>query len=437
MSHSVIRADSLGKRYRVALRQDHAGRRPWSRAFRPFAYLASTVRRPKGDEIFWALRGVSFDVRQGEVVGIIGRNGAGKSTLLKILSRVTSPTEGIAQIRGRLGSLLEVGTGFHAELTGRENVYLNGSILGMARREIDSKLDEIVAFSEVERFLDTPVKRYSSGMYVRLAFAVAAHLEPDILLIDEVLSVGDASFQKKCLGKMEEVSQQGRTILLVSHNMATLSRVCQRGILLEAGRVVCDTTIGDAVRSYLQSDQGTTAERRWSNAAHAPGDAVARLKSVRVLGPDGRIAETVDVSEPVTIEMEFVNLKPGARLLSAFSFVNEQGVLLFVSFDFAERTWGQRPRVEGLYRSSCVVPAGLLAEGVVKVVAEVSTREPVYEIHFLERDSVAFHVVDGGGPGSIRSCWVRDIPGVVRPQLAWETEYLGNGEVTGMEQLPA
>src|SRR5207248_3177400 len=200
---------------------------------------------------FWALRNVSFEVAEGEVVGIIGRNGAGKSTLLKILSRITPPTEGHVRVRGRIGSLLEVGTGFHPELTGRENVYLSGAILGMKKAEIDQKSDEIIAFSEVERFLDTPLKHYSSGMQMRLAFAVAAHLEPEILLVDEVLAVGDMAFQKKCLGKMEDVARGGRTVLFVSHNMAAVTRLCQRGVLLNGGRIILDSNVLEASAQYL------------------------------------------------------------------------------------------------------------------------------------------------------------------------------------------
>jgi lipopolysaccharide transport system ATP-binding protein len=215
--------------------------------------LTSDVRPLIFDD-FWALKDVSFEVKQGEVIGIIGRNGAGKSTLLKILSRITEPTEGMVRLKGRVASLLEVGTGFHPELTGRENVFLNGAILGMTRREIIARFDEIVAFAEVEKFLDTPVKRYSSGMYVRLAFAVAAHLEPEILVVDEVLAVGDAEFQKKCLGKMKEASKAGRTVLFVSHNMAAVQGLCMRGLLLQSGQITFDGSPGDAVKHYLGSD---------------------------------------------------------------------------------------------------------------------------------------------------------------------------------------
>ena len=233
-------------------------------------------------DIIWALRNVSFEVKEGEIVGIIGLNGSGKSTLLKILSKITDPTEGYAEIRGKVSSLLEVGTGFHPELTGRENIYLNGSILGMKKKEIDRKFDEIVDFSGVEKFIDTPVKRYSSGMRVRLAFAVAAHLEPEIVLIDEVLAVGDIQFQKKCLNKMQDIGQQGRTVLFVSHNMQAVTRLCPRTILLKGGEVIADGPSHQIVSIYMNSERTTKAERKWHSLAEAPGDEVVRLNAVRV-----------------------------------------------------------------------------------------------------------------------------------------------------------
>ncbi len=255
---------------------------------------------------------MSFEVRAGEVVGIIGRNGAGKSTLLKILSRITEPTEGIAEIRGRVSSLLEVGVGFHAELTGRENVYLNGAILGMRKAEIDRKFDEIVAFAEVERFIDTPVKHYSSGMHMRLAFAVAAHLEPEILIVDEVLAVGDANFQKKCLNKMEDVGHQGRTVLFVSHNMTAVTRLCQRVILLGEGRVIEDGPSAHVVGAYLQTGLGTTAAREWErNDPNRPAGEVAGLLGVRIRTESGALADAVDIRRPVRVEMEWDVFEPG------------------------------------------------------------------------------------------------------------------------------
>jgi lipopolysaccharide transport system ATP-binding protein len=370
----------------------------------------------------WALKDVSFTVEQGEVLGIIGRNGAGKSTLLKILSRVTAPTKGKIKIKGRVASLLEVGTGFHPELTGRENVYLNGSVLGMTRREITRKFDEIVDFAGVEKFIDTPVKRYSSGMHVRLAFAVAAHLDPEILVVDEVLAVGDAEFQKKCLGKMGEVASGGRTVLFVSHNMGAVTRLCRQGLWLDQGKLGEMGEVVRVVNNYLNSDIGISAERRWDDMYRAPGDDVARLKSIRVISQN-RVTDTVDIRYPVSIEMEYWNNKADANLLSVFSFVNEQGQILFVSADFCKRPGNEKPK--GIFRSRCNIPGNFFAEGRFSVVAEVSTGHPMYQIHFLEWDSVCFNVIDKGEPGSVRSDWGRTIPGLVRPQLDWQTEFVG------------
>jgi lipopolysaccharide transport system ATP-binding protein len=426
MSDLAISVRGLGKRYRIGEGL------PYKRLTEVISGLAANAFRGRGKRDgssgarphLWALRDVTFDVKQGEVVGVIGRNGAGKSTLFKVLSRITAMTEGQAEIHGRIGALLEVGTGFHPELTGRENVFLNGVILGMRRAEIARKFDEIVAFAEIERMLDTAVKHYSSGMYMRLAFAVAAHLDPEILLVDEVLAVGDAAFQRKCLNRMHDVGQEGRTVIFVSHNMPAVTRLCTRGILLDGGRVVKDGDIYDVTNHYLGSDVGSSADRRWPEPTGAPGDEVARLRSVRVLS-DGRVTDTIDIRRPVTIEMTFWNLKPDAKLGAFLSFFNEQGVHLFVAPDFSEREWSARARPCGIFRTSCTVPGNVFAEGRVRVAAEVSTREPTYEIHFLEFDSVAFQIVDRGEPGSVRAGWGRPIPGAMRIETDWTTEYLG------------
>lgn len=357
-------------------------------------------------------------------MGIIGRNGAGKSTLLKILSRVTAPTSGECRVKGRIASLLEVGTGFHPELTGRENIFLNGAILGMTKAEIKQKFDEIVTFAEVEKFIDTPVKRYSSGMYVRLAFAVAAHLEPEILIVDEVLAVGDAEFQKKCLGKMDNVAHEGRTVLFVSHNMQAMTRLCREGIYLDQGRISLKGNIYGVTSQYLQSGLGITGERLWPESNSAPGDGVARLKAVRVIS-EGMVTDTVDIRYTVTIEMEYWNFKPEAQLISVISFINDQGQIAFISADFDEREWGSKPKPIGVFKCRCTVPGNLFAEGRISIVAEVSTRHPTYEIHFLEWDAVGFQVIDKGEPGSVRAGWGRPIPGIVRPNLEWQNEFLG------------
>ena len=376
------------------------------------------------DETIWALRDVSIEIGQGEVVGIIGRNGAGKSTLLKILSRITEPTVGFVDIRGRVGSLLEVGTGFHNELTGRENVYLNGAILGMKRDEIDRKFDEIVAFAEVEKFIDTPVKHYSSGMYLRLAFAVAAHLEPEILLVDEVLAVGDAAFQRKCLNKMEGVGQQGRTVLFVSHNMPAITRLCERAILLDEGRVIQDGPASQVVSTYLSSDLGTTAMREWPDLGQAPGNEVARLRAVRVRGEDGQVIDVVDIRQPVGIEMEYEVLKPGYALWPHFKLHNEEGLRIFVAFDL-DPSWRGRPRPAGRYVSTAWIPGNLLAEGTMIIGPAIRTEQPKM-LHFYERDAVAFQVVDSLDGDSARGDYGGRMKGVVRPILEWETQFSEN-----------
>ncbi len=390
------------------------------------------------EETFWALKDVSFEIKRGEVVGIIGRNGAGKSTLLKILSRITEPTEGYADIHGRVGSLLEVGTGFHPELTGRENIYLNGAILGMRREEIERKFDEIVAFAEIQRFIDTPVKHYSSGMYLRLAFAVAAHLEPEILLVDEVLAVGDARFQKKCLNKMQDIGQQGRTILFVSHNLAAITRLCERVILLDEGRILRDGRPPQVVGAYLNPGVGTTAARVWPDSTQAPGGEIARLCAVRVRTEDGRITDTVDIRQPVGIEMEYEVLKPGYVLLPNYDIYNEEGVHIIETVDL-DPAWRRRPRPAGRWVSTAWIPGNLLSEGALFVSASIITMDPVI-IQFGERDVVVFQVIDSLDGDSARGDWAGRLTSVVRPLCQWTTQCSPNGReaatmITGEGQL--
>jgi lipopolysaccharide transport system ATP-binding protein len=312
MSDIAIRCEGLGKQYRIGERESYRALRDSiaDTVRAPFRLLRSALRGPKSEDSgpepagsFWALKDVSFEIKRGEVVGVIGRNGAGKSTLLKILSRITAPSEGEVDIRGRVGSLLEVGTGFHPELTGRENIYLNGAILGMRRAEIERKFDEMVAFAEVEKFIDTPVKRYSSGMYVRLAFAVAAHMDSDILLVDEVLAVGDAAFQKKCLGKMGDVARQGRTVLFVSHNMGAMTKLCPRSIWLQQGGLNGQGATTDLIHEYMNDGLAGTSECYWS-AEEAPGDNTLRLVSVRVCQPASVPCAKIDITKPFEIEIE-------------------------------------------------------------------------------------------------------------------------------------
>jgi homopolymeric O-antigen transport system ATP-binding protein len=387
----------------------------------------SSLRTARG-ELIWALNDVSFEIKRGEVVGIIGRNGAGKSTLLKILSRITEPTEGYADIDGRVGSLLEVGTGFQPELTGRENIFLNGSILGMRNAEIKKRFDEIVAFAEVEKFIDTPVKHYSSGMYVRLAFAVAAHLNPEILLVDEVLAVGDVSFQKKCLGKMEDIGQQGRTVLFVSHSMQSISRLCNRTILLGDGKVIHDGHTHDVLSSYLGTGLGNAAAVEWPDASRAPGNEIVRLRSVRARGQNNVINAALDIREDIYLEMEYDVLTPSQVLLPNFHVYNDEGTCVFILAEF-HTEWRRKPRPVGRYRSIARIPGNFLAEGTLVVGAAIATYVP-FNVHLHERDLIAFQVVDTLEGNSARGDYAGHYPGVVRPVVDWTTEFNQTAELT-------
>lgn len=386
-------------------------------------------------DVIWAARNISFEVKKGEIVGIIGGNGAGKSTLLKILSKITVPTSGRVMIRGRISSLLEVGTGFHPELTGRENVYLNGTILGMRKKEIDRKFDEIVDFSGVEKFIDTPVKRYSSGMKVRLAFAVAAYLEPEILIIDEVLAVGDARFQKKCLDKMKDVGQHGRTVLFVSHNMPAVSRLCARAILLNGGKVQMDGLPHEVISSYMNSEKCTTAECRWSDLMEAPGDEVVRLCGVRVRANDGQVSEVSDISQPVRIEIEYEVLQSGFELRVYYHVMNEEGVEAFVSIDSDSR-WTKKLRPKGRYVSASVIPGNLLSEGMYFIGPSIGSENPTIR-RVRVNDAVAFQVVDSMDGRGARVDSTGNIPGVVRPLLKWETQFNPHGALNVKDSFTA
>lgn len=428
MADLAVRVEQLWKQYRVGRQPERYStlRDTITNTFRAPIALAQNLfrgersRRPSGDDHFWAVKDVSFDIRRGEVVGIIGRNGAGKSTLLKMLSRITEPSLGQVALYGRVGSLLEVGTGFHPELTGRENIQLNAAILGMKREELAAKFDEIVAFAEVEKFIDTAVKHYSSGMYLRLAFSVAAHLEPEILIVDEVLAVGDAAFQKKCLGKMEGVAKEGRTVLFVSHNMQAVTRLCERVILLENGEVAGDGPASQLVTRYLSSSEGSTKLREWNDPVRAPGSDVVRLRAVRTRAEDGQPTDLVDIRKPVAVEIEYDVLKSGCMFHPCFSVHNSEGVHLFSAQD-TDRTWMRKPRPVGRYTSTGWIPGDLLNEGAMFVGVAIWTLAPDI-CHFYERDAVAFHVVDSFEEGSSRGGWLGNVPGVIRPFCKWDTQ---------------
>lgn len=381
------------------------------------------LRRRNGTSTFetiWALKDVSFEVEPGEVVGIIGRNGAGKSTLLKVLSRITEPTAGRVELYGRVASLLEVGTGFHPELTGRENIYLNGAILGMRKSEIDRKFDQIIEFSELEKFLDTPVKRYSSGMYMRLAFAVASHMDPEILVVDEVLAVGDAQFQKKCLGKMSDVSKQGRTVLFVSHNMTAVQSLCRRALWLDEGKNVAEGTPENVVAQYLKRSLSTMRERVWEDPNNAPGNERVRIRRASVCSLSNLPLDGMKRNHPLKMEFEYWNLNPGAYLNISVVVSTEDGYPIFNTGPGKEPVWHGKPFPEGLFRSVFYIPGGLLNDGTHRVRLYVVKDQGTVIYH--QDDILVFNLEDDAeGRGSWYGKWI----GAVRPDFKWETEFLG------------
>jgi lipopolysaccharide transport system ATP-binding protein len=377
--------------------------------------LKNPLRRAR-TETFWALNGVSFDVARGEVLGLIGRNGAGKSTLLKLLARITEPTRGRAVLRGRVGSLLEVGTGFHPELTGRENVYLNGTILGMTRREITRQFDAIVDFSGTEKFLDTPVKRYSSGMYVRLAFAVAAHLNPEILIVDEVLAVGDGDFQKKCLGKMKDVAGAGRTVLFVSHAMNSVLQLCTRCIYLKNGLIQEDGPAAQVVDTYINEGAERVSERKWT-PSDAPGNDEARLLAVRTCNAQGGMTSDFNLSTPIVLEMEFAVLKPGVEIAPIFHVFDSHNVCMFTNPNTENRAWFERKYAPGVYRTRCTIPANLFNDGPYRVSA-ILLRDYTVVLARVE-DVMQFELHDDGAG---RGNYTGNMMGVLRPLLRWDFE---------------
>ena len=425
----AIRTEGIGKRFQLGRIQAYKTLRDsfahaaagHARRLRDWLGGRGGGERAEANEL-WALRNVSFEIRRGETVGLSGGNGAGKSTLLKILARITEPTEGTGLVNGRVGSLLEVGTGFHPELTGRENIYLNGAILGMPWTEIRRQFDAIVAFAEVERFVDTPVKHYSSGMYMRLAFSVAAHLEPDVLLVDEVLAVGDVAFQKKCLGRMNEVAGSGRTVLFVSHNMAQMQRLCTRAIWLKQGGVHMDGPAERVVAKYLAScADGALAEQSYPDPATAPGDDAVRLERLWVCGEDGEVKPSFNMDEPIYVACECRAARPVSNLHLMAYFYTVEGVLLFGTASWDH--FGLEPPRElppGRHRFRVRIDRHFLNRG--QYAVSVNAQIPGVRFVFKVERAVAFEVTEIGGAGGAKSS---DRGGLVRPKLEWAVEPAG------------
>lgn len=424
MSDVAIRVDNLGKQYRIGARLVRYNTlresivQMLSTPFRKLGMHGAEGGADADGPTIWALKDVTFEVKSGEVVGVIGRNGAGKSTLLKILSRITEPTEGCVEIHGRVGSLLEVGTGFHSELTGRENIFLNGAILGMKRAEINRKFDDIVEFAELEKFIDTPVKHYSSGMYMRLAFAVAAHLEPEILLVDEVLAVGDAAFQRKCLGRMGDVAKQGRTVLFVSHNMAAIHRLCPHAMWLNEGRLQLAGSAEDVVAAYMSVGAQTEGERRWEDQGEAPGNDRIRLRAVRILSSAGEVTSKLDVRFPFYVEVEYEVLKPLLGVQVGFWVLTVDGVVVFVAGDNEDSGWLGRMREPGRYKSLCKVPGLLLNAGTYTLTVASDMRNA--ELLFVQNDILRFEVEPTQFPAH---SYTRPA-GMICPFLEWRVNKL-------------
>lgn len=407
-------------------------------------------QEPNAPDVFYALKDISFDIKHGETVGFIGANGAGKSTLLKLISRITLPSTGTIRVNGRVGSLLEVGTGFHPELTGRDNVFMNGAILGMNRQEVRSKFDDIVSFAGVEKFIDTPVKRYSSGMYVRLAFSVAAFLEPEILIVDEVLSVGDQQFQNKCINRLQEVIKQGRTVLFVSHGAGLIRKICTRAICLKQGQIICDADPSTALDYYQQSqkavltlpseeidtttDEASEAPEEQESPVpkpspvntsecifienNQPGDDVVKIQGCRILNGDGKLIKTARTNEDIIFEMDFRVLQDGYHLRPGANVYDELGNALFWTADTEPRLQTQSLPI-GNYSATFVIPGDFLAPGMISFGAGVG--EPVGIAHAYASDCVLLLVEDDMSESSVRGGYMGPLSGFVRPRLTWKT----------------
>jgi lipopolysaccharide transport system ATP-binding protein len=371
----------------------------------------------RASDSFLALDNLDFDIEPGQAVGIVGSNGAGKSTLLKILARILPPTSGRAVLHGRVGSLLEAGAGFHPELSGKDNIFLAGALLGMKEGEIRRRLDEIVAFSGVGEFLDSPVKHYSSGMYMRLAFAVAAHIEPEILLVDEVLAVGDAQFQKKCLERMESLSHNGQTVVFVSHSMQAVGRLCQRALWIDRGKLRMQGPVAEVVAGYLKEGQASTGEHIWPDGPHAPGDEYVRLRRVRVVGPDGQTAASINIGEDFSIEFSYDVALGGMVLFPALRIFNEWGTETLWTTDSTSPQHG-RPAAPGRYHCAVHFPKNLLSEGLMAVNISITSLCPT-RTHLSEPDAVHFQATEVIDGTTARGEYNEAITSVLRPLLNW------------------
>lgn len=410
----AMRVEGLGKRYTIR------GARRSQPLLRDeiMSFVRDFPRKKEPLKDFWALREINFEISQGDKVGIIGRNGAGKSTLLKLLSRVVVPTSGNIRLRGRVASLLEVGTGFHPELSGRENIYLNGVILGMSHLEVRRKFDEIVEFAGVSGFIETQVKHYSSGMYMRLAFSVAAHLEPDILIVDEVLAVGDAEFQRKCLGKIQDISSGGRTVIFVSHSMQSVTSLCNRCILLDKGQIRRQGTPSEVILEYLGGGLENLGRVEYSDNGQMIGDDDVQVLFGEILDKNGASALEIDIRDPVKVRMGFrVKRKSNIRFIPNFHFTVAGGVYAFVTSPAFIRELAP-----GDYEAECLIPGDFLNEGSYFIGLAISSYSPGLTIHFFEQNSLTFNVRDSMEGTVGRHGYANAMPGVVRPQFDWSVD---------------
>ncbi|QED37772.1 ATP-binding cassette domain-containing protein [Antarcticibacterium arcticum] len=424
----ILKAENISKQYRLGtvgtgtLRDDL--KRWWYNVRgkeNPFLKVGGiNDRNSKATEDYiWALKDINFEVKQGEVLGIIGKNGAGKSTLLKILSRVTAPTTGSIKTRGRIASLLEVGTGFHGELTGRENIFMNGAVLGMTKAEIKLKLDEIIAFSGCEKYIDTPVKRYSSGMTVRLGFAVAAHLEPEILVVDEVLAVGDAEFQKKAIGKMQDLaSGEGRTVLFVSHNMNSILRLCNKAILLKNGSIIGEGDVSKIIDKYLSMEFGLSPYKKYSFRYR--DYLLVRLLDIKAHNENYELCENFKLTEKVGITINYEVLNSGKKIHGAFNFFNGNGINIFDAHESNTELYHVE-KEKGIYTTTVWIYENLFSEGIIVVGVALLTHDP-FVVHFHDKEAIAFNMLEDLVSSPTRGDYVGNLPGIIRPKLNWNSQ---------------